>query len=187
MLRSLVGSEMCIREGKYTARDMPEQNHLAELGFAVLDNHSRGLLYQANLPRLDQSVLWQEASVCSIAGWTDDYGDCWHIQDLVWAFIWQNTRICYVLEVLGRSQNSEDQDQDDTKGGQSWFTVHYGWLCTRSHGWYLPHVEQDNMVYITYDIIWLNRMFYEAPVGIGPGHVSACNWRSQLDFQNGGE
>jgi hypothetical protein len=46
---------------EYTARDTPQQNHLAELGFAVLGNRGRALLYRANVPRADRFILWRDA------------------------------------------------------------------------------------------------------------------------------
>ena len=35
---------------EYTARDTPQQNHLAELGFAVLANRGRAMMAKANIP-----------------------------------------------------------------------------------------------------------------------------------------
>jgi hypothetical protein len=35
---------------EFTARDTPQQNHLAELGFAHLANYSRALMARANVP-----------------------------------------------------------------------------------------------------------------------------------------
>jgi hypothetical protein len=35
---------------EFTARDMPQQNHLAELGFAHLANYGRALMARANVP-----------------------------------------------------------------------------------------------------------------------------------------
>eukprot|EP00957_Ditylum_brightwellii_P197981 15083134-Ditylum_brightwellii.AAC.1 len=36
---------------EYTARDTPQQNHLAELGFSVLAARGRTLMYRANVPK----------------------------------------------------------------------------------------------------------------------------------------
>jgi len=35
---------------EFTARDTPQQNHLAELAFATLANHGRALMHAANIP-----------------------------------------------------------------------------------------------------------------------------------------
>jgi hypothetical protein len=35
---------------EYTAANTPQQNHLAELGFAFLANRGRAMMYHANLP-----------------------------------------------------------------------------------------------------------------------------------------
>eukprot|EP00980_Cylindrotheca_fusiformis_P024487 scaffold11958_cov69-Cylindrotheca_fusiformis.AAC.1 len=35
---------------EYTARNTPQQNHLAELGFATLWNRSRAMMIAANIP-----------------------------------------------------------------------------------------------------------------------------------------
>jgi hypothetical protein len=39
-------------EFEFTARDTPQQNHLAELGFAVLVNRGRALMTRANVPEI---------------------------------------------------------------------------------------------------------------------------------------
>eukprot|EP00957_Ditylum_brightwellii_P117036 8927398-Ditylum_brightwellii.AAC.2 len=36
---------------EYTARDTPQQNHLAELGSAVLAAHGHTLMHRANVPK----------------------------------------------------------------------------------------------------------------------------------------
>jgi hypothetical protein len=46
---------------EYTARDTPQQNHLAELGFAVLANRGRALMIRANVPMTDRYLLFKEA------------------------------------------------------------------------------------------------------------------------------
>jgi hypothetical protein len=35
---------------EFMARDTPQQNHLAELGFAVLANRGRALMHRATVP-----------------------------------------------------------------------------------------------------------------------------------------
>ena len=46
---------------EFTARDTPQQNHLAELGFAVLANRGRALMYRANVPLVIRYKVWREA------------------------------------------------------------------------------------------------------------------------------
>jgi hypothetical protein len=46
---------------EFTARDTPQQNHRAELGFAVLANRGRALMYHANLPMEIRYKLFKEA------------------------------------------------------------------------------------------------------------------------------
>ena len=46
---------------EFTARDTPQFNHLAELGFAVLANKGRSLMYAAHVPQDIQYRLWREA------------------------------------------------------------------------------------------------------------------------------
>ena len=36
---------------EFTARDTPQQNHLAELGFSVIANRGRAMFSKANVPR----------------------------------------------------------------------------------------------------------------------------------------
>ena len=46
-------------EFEYTARDTPQQNHLAELGFAILANRGRAVLHRANIPTEVCYKLWK--------------------------------------------------------------------------------------------------------------------------------
>ena len=46
---------------EFTARDTPQQNHLAELGFAIIANRGRALLYRANVPYAERYKLFREA------------------------------------------------------------------------------------------------------------------------------
>ena len=46
---------------EYTARDTPQQNHLAELGFAVLSNRAPTLMTAANVPLTKRYKIWKEA------------------------------------------------------------------------------------------------------------------------------
>jgi hypothetical protein len=48
-----------------TARDTSQQNHLAELGFAVLANHGRTLMIRANCTKEVQYQVWGEAFQCA--------------------------------------------------------------------------------------------------------------------------
>jgi hypothetical protein len=46
---------------KYTARDTPQQNHLAELAFATIINKARAMMASANIPVEVRFKLWKEA------------------------------------------------------------------------------------------------------------------------------
>jgi hypothetical protein len=46
---------------EYTAANTPQQNHLAELGFAVLANRGCAMMHQANLPLETRYQLFREA------------------------------------------------------------------------------------------------------------------------------
>jgi hypothetical protein len=46
---------------EFTARDTPQQNHLAELGFAVLTNRGRAMMHRANVPERIRYKLVGEA------------------------------------------------------------------------------------------------------------------------------
>ena len=63
---------------EYTARDTPQQNHLAEIALAVITNRGRALMHRANVPYEMKFKLWKEAfrtatlldglTVCEIDG-----------------------------------------------------------------------------------------------------------------------
>ena len=46
---------------EFTARDTPQQNSLAEVGFAVIANRGRALMHGANIPLSKQFVVFHEA------------------------------------------------------------------------------------------------------------------------------
>jgi hypothetical protein len=46
---------------EFTARDTPQQNHLAELAFAALANRGRAVMHYANVPLLVRYMIWREA------------------------------------------------------------------------------------------------------------------------------
>jgi hypothetical protein len=46
---------------EYTARDTPQHNHLAELGFDSLGNKGRALIVRANIPLKSRYLLFREA------------------------------------------------------------------------------------------------------------------------------
>jgi hypothetical protein len=46
---------------EFTLRDTPQQNHLAELGFAVMVNRRQTLVHHTNVPWIILHKVWQEA------------------------------------------------------------------------------------------------------------------------------
>ncbi|MGH7955289.1 MAG: reverse transcriptase domain-containing protein [Gloeomargaritales cyanobacterium] len=50
---------------EFTARDTPQQNHLAELAFAVLYNKGRAMMHKANIPKKIRYKLFREAFGCA--------------------------------------------------------------------------------------------------------------------------
>jgi hypothetical protein len=54
---------------EFTARDTPQQNHLAELGFAHLANYGRALMARANVPVNIRYKVFTKAS--KTATWLD--------------------------------------------------------------------------------------------------------------------
>ena len=46
---------------EYTANCTPQQNHLAELGFAILSNQGGAMMARANVPLNVQYKIWRHA------------------------------------------------------------------------------------------------------------------------------
>ena len=46
---------------EFTARDTPQQNSLAEVGFATLANRGRAMMHRANVPEAARYKVWREA------------------------------------------------------------------------------------------------------------------------------
>ena len=52
-------------EFEFTGRDTPQQNSLAEVGFATLANCRPAMMHRANLPMMDRYHLAHEAFQCA--------------------------------------------------------------------------------------------------------------------------
>jgi hypothetical protein len=55
---------------EFTARDTPQQNHLAELGFAVLINRGRALMHMAHIPKKVWYQIFPKAfKIATVGRW----------------------------------------------------------------------------------------------------------------------
>jgi hypothetical protein len=140
---------------EYTARDMPQQNHLAELGFTILGNKGRACMVTANVPMTIQYKLCPKAF--KYATGTDGL-QVMTINGLTLTrykyFCGKNPKFAQHLRTWGEAGTVKKRRKKTTpkiadQGVQCMFI-----------GYAKDH-EGD-----CYQIIWLRRMFYAAPEAV---------------------
>ena len=77
-------------EFEFTARNTPQQNSLAEVGFATLANHGQAMMHRANVPMMDRYRLAHEAFQCAthLPRQTDGGGSGWNHEDTLRTLRW---------------------------------------------------------------------------------------------------
>jgi hypothetical protein len=150
-------------EFEYTARDTPQQNHLAELGFAIIANRGRALMHKANIPELVRYKVWREAfqtatlldglTIVELNGINDTRFKHWGKE---------NPKFVHHLRTWGEAGTVKLKTQGTPKvadrGVQCMFV---GYALHHTGDTYRMWDPRTNRVHITRDVIWLKRMFFE--------------------------
>jgi hypothetical protein len=120
---------------KFTARDTPQQNHLAELGFTVLAIRGRALMTRANVPEVIRYKLFKEAFktatlldallIVKIDGEQRSRVEHWSGRKPEYALN---------LRMWGRSWNGEIENWNDPETRRSRCPVHDGGICKGPQG-----------------------------------------------------
>ena len=157
---------------KYMARDTPQQNHLAELGFAQLANKGRALLVAANVPLELCYQLWHEAFktatlldglvVIKLHGIVKTHFEHWggvipkfadHLQT------WGEAGIVKTKNI--GMPKLADRGVMCMFVGNS--TAHDG-ACYRM--WHGTAQGKGNTIYVTWDVLWLHHMFFQTHLSL---------------------
>jgi hypothetical protein len=163
---------------EYTARDTPQQNHLAELGFAILGNKGRACMVAANVPMTIRYKLFPKAfeyatdrdglQVTTIDGLTSTRYK---------HFCGKNPKFAQHLHTWGEAGTVKTKTKTTPKiadrGVQCMFI---GYAKDHEGDCYGMWNPKTSGVHTTCDVIWLRRMFYSAPEAVwtNTSDASSC-------------
>ena len=149
-----------------TARDTPQQNHLAELGFASLANKGRALMYQANIPLSVRYKVFKEAfkTATLLDGLMTTRLDN-KLATRYIHFFGKNPSFAQHLRTWGEAGTVKIKVKATPKiadrGVQCMFI---GYALDHTGDTYRMWNPITSGVHETRDVIWLKRMFYETPI-----------------------
>ncbi len=150
---------------EFTARDTPQQNSLAEVGFATIANRGRAMLHQANIPISVRPRVWTEAfktatlldglMMIEIDGKTATRYEHW---------CGKNPDFAKYLRTWGEAGTVKIKTDTTPKladrGVQCMFV---GYALDHPGDCYRMWNPETKRVHETRDVIWLRRMFYTTP------------------------
>jgi hypothetical protein len=152
-------------EFEFTARDTPQQNHLAEVGFATLANKGRAIMYHANVPLKTRYKLFTEAFktatlldalvVVDIDGVKKSRVEHWSGKRPSYA---ENLRTWGEAGTVKLKTLATPKIAD--RGVQCMFV---GYALDHAGDVYRMWDPNTSRVHTTCDVIWLCRMFYQKP------------------------
>jgi hypothetical protein len=151
---------------EYTARDTPQQNHLAELGFSIIASRGRAMMHRANLPLDKRYKLYREAFSTAtlldglisvtIDGETKSRYQHWG---------GENPKFAMSLRTWGEAGTVKLKTLATPKiadrGVQCMFI---GYADHHDGDCYRMWDPRTQRVHVTRDVIWLKRMFFEKPI-----------------------
>ena len=152
-------------EFEFMARDTPQQNHLAELGFTVLANKGRGLMTRANVPMEYWFKLFQEAfktaTLLDMLLIVEIDGEKkLHVEH------WSGNKPEYALnlhmwgEAGAIKLKTQMTSKLEDRGVQCMFI---GYTKDHAENVYCMWDSDTSGIHETRDIIWLKRMYFEKP------------------------
>ena len=152
-------------EFEFTARDTPQQNSLAEVGFATLANRGRAMMHRANLPMMDRYRLAHEAFQCAT-----------HLDGLTVVeingvrktryehFVGQNPMFAKHLRTWGEAGTVKIKTSTSPKlNDKGTHCMFVGYTYNHPGDCYRMYDPKTGRTRETRDVIWLKRMFYQRP------------------------
>jgi len=151
---------------EYTARDTPQQNHLAELGFAVLANRGRAMMYRANVPKpmryqifpkaFETATLQDGLVVVEIDGKKATRYE---------HFAGKLPKFAQYLRTWGEAGTVTVRKKMSPKLADRGITCMFVGYATNHDGDCYEMLDPTTgTIYVSRDIIWLKRMYYVEPV-----------------------
>ena len=149
-----------------TARDTPQQNHLAELGFTSLASKGRALMNQANIPLSVRYKVFKEAfKTATLLDGLQTTSIDEKIATRYMHFFGSNPNFAKHLRTWGEAGTVKIKTKSTPKiadrGAQCMFV---GYALDHSGNTYRMWDPITGGVHTSRDVIWLKRMFFEAPV-----------------------
>ena len=150
-------------EFEFTARDTPQQNSLAEVGFVTLANHGRAMMHRANLPMMDRYHLAHEAFQCAtqldrltvveVEGITKTCNE---------HFVGQNPMFAKHLRTWGEAGTVKIKTSMSPKlNNKGTHCMFIGYTYNHLGDCYKMYNVKTRRTCETHDIIWLKQMFYK--------------------------
>lgn len=171
-----------------TARDTPQQNHLAELGFATLINKARALMAAAHVPDSIRYKLWREAittatlldglQLVTVKSVTKTrYEHAFGV----------NPKFTHHLRTWGEAGTVKTKLIETPKlADRGTACMFIGYAMHHDGDCYKMWNPVTSRVHTTRDIIWLHRMFYVKDIGQNiatvPEYVSAEDVGEGIDI-----
>jgi hypothetical protein len=150
---------------EFTARDTPQQNHLAELGFAHLASKGRAMMISANIPLTLRYKLFKEAfktatlldglMAVTLEGVTATRYK---------HYMGENPDYAYHLRTWGEAGTVKTKTLATPKiGDRGVQCMFVGYAADHAGDCYRMWDPKTSRVHATRDIIWLKRSFYPKP------------------------
>ena len=150
-------------EFEYTARNTPQQNHLAEIGIYAISCRARALMSRANTPsKYKYRMFWLSTETACVLDWltvvTIDGVMAMkikHFADKVPDFV-KHLRTfgeAGVVTIAGAIKKKVDM--------RGILCLMGGYCTERAGDCYKMYDPINNNVYLTRDVLWLNRMYFD--------------------------
>ena len=150
---------------EFTARDTPQQNHLAEIAISNMNNHGRALMYRAHVPEHHKRKLFREAWLTAVKldgldVVTIDNESRTRYEHLFGS----NPAFAQHLRTWGEAGTvklkTDTTPKMHTKGVACVFV---GYTNDHAGDCYRMWNPISNMIHETRDVLWLNRMYFKRP------------------------
>ena len=150
---------------EYTARDTPQQNHLAELSLAKIASKGQALMASANVPQdmcyrlfreaMTTATLLDNLMVVNVSGKEGTRFE---------HFTGKNTRFASHLRTWGEAGTVKLKTKATPKiGNQGEQCMFVGYATDHTGNTYCMWNPQTGPVHVTRDIIWLKQMYFQRP------------------------
>ena len=148
---------------EYTARDTPQQNHLAELAFATLANRGRAMMHAANIPiKLRYKVFKEAFQTATLMDGLDVINIDGKEDTRYKHRFGSNPAFADHLRIWGEAGTVKTKTATTPKVADRGVQCLIVGYALNHHGdCYRMWNPKTNYVYETRDVIWLRRMYFQ--------------------------